>query len=428
MLLHWRSFDKSFWLSFGFLVLIVFSAILWAQSRRGLFPFSGHNQHLRSLQFGAQNKYIAEAILRGEGYSNPFYEKTGPTAWMAPVMTFQVALVFWLSEPTPSAALPLMSAIQAMECLFFAIVTFRLACSMASPVVSVASVGVFLLAYREHLLLTTNDSMVTVPAMAIALGTLFRVSDRWGTLDSFLRGMAGGLVWLCSPATGMAWTVTMVFWRRQFQRSLIATMVGAVLTLSPWLIYCYRSLGHIVPVKSNAGFELWQSQVVDDDGLLDRATMTRHPNRIGGAPHRERIREIGEVEFCREKMWQAIDVIKGEPFDYLSRVARRASAAFFVPSRQDSVSSNQSSVRYPIAALRLAVLGSVVLALVFVSHRWSEPFHIACWLWLLALLPYVLTSLLERYVAATIPAQVLILCEGCNIVVERFRSLGGGTA
>ncbi len=422
----WHRSLKSTWGSACLLLLVAFSAVLWAQSQRALFPFSGDNQHLRSLQFGAQSRNIAQAILRGEGYSNPFDEPTGPTAWMAPVMTYQVLLVFWLSEPMPSAALPLMSAFQAMECLFFVFVTFRLACEMTSPPVAAASVGVFLLAYREHLLLTTNDTMVAVPAMTIALGTLHQVSNRWSYPSSFLRGVAGGFVWLCSPAIGFAWTMTLLWWRGRSWRSLIATMIGAILTVSPWLIHCHRSLGHIVPIKSNAGFELWQSQVVDDDGLLDGATMTRHPNRIGGAVHRARIREIGEVAFCREKMWQAIDAIKDQPLDYLSRVARRALAALVIPSRQDSVSSNGPSVRYPIAALRLAVLGSFVLSLMVVSYHLSKLFQVACWLWLLTLLPYVLTSVLERYVAMTIPAQVLILCEGCNIVVERFQLFRNG--
>src|SRR5713226_924382 len=39
---------------------------------------------------------IAEHIVLGQGFSSPFYQDTGPTAWVAPVYPYLAALVFRL--------------------------------------------------------------------------------------------------------------------------------------------------------------------------------------------------------------------------------------------------------------------------------------------------------------------------------------------
>jgi 4-amino-4-deoxy-L-arabinose transferase-like glycosyltransferase len=46
------------------------------------------------LPFGAEICSIAEHIVRGQGFSSPFIQDTGPTAWIAPVYPYLCALVF----------------------------------------------------------------------------------------------------------------------------------------------------------------------------------------------------------------------------------------------------------------------------------------------------------------------------------------------
>src|SRR5882724_2902846 len=48
------------------------------------------------LPFGAEVCSIAEHIVLGKGFSSPFYQDTGPTAWIAPVYPYMCALVFRL--------------------------------------------------------------------------------------------------------------------------------------------------------------------------------------------------------------------------------------------------------------------------------------------------------------------------------------------
>jgi len=46
------------------------------------------------LPFGAEVCSIAEHIVLGKGFSSPFYQDTGPTAWIAPVYPYLAAVVF----------------------------------------------------------------------------------------------------------------------------------------------------------------------------------------------------------------------------------------------------------------------------------------------------------------------------------------------
>jgi hypothetical protein len=44
--------------------------------------------------FGWETGRVARSIALGEGFANPLFEKTGPTAWMTPVYPYIVAGVF----------------------------------------------------------------------------------------------------------------------------------------------------------------------------------------------------------------------------------------------------------------------------------------------------------------------------------------------
>jgi hypothetical protein len=49
-----------------------------------------------NIPFGEEICSIADHIVRGQGFSSPFHQDTGPTAWVAPVYPYLVALVFRL--------------------------------------------------------------------------------------------------------------------------------------------------------------------------------------------------------------------------------------------------------------------------------------------------------------------------------------------
>jgi len=73
-------FLSGFILRFGF--------VLWKKTYVGTPP--------GNLPFGVEVCSIAAHIARGEGFSSPFYQDTGPTAWIAPLYPYFVSFVFRL--------------------------------------------------------------------------------------------------------------------------------------------------------------------------------------------------------------------------------------------------------------------------------------------------------------------------------------------
>ena len=55
-----------------------------------------HNAHL-----GAEYYFIAEALVAGKGFSDPFQVDSGPTAWMPPLYTFLLAVLIFIFKLKP---------------------------------------------------------------------------------------------------------------------------------------------------------------------------------------------------------------------------------------------------------------------------------------------------------------------------------------
>jgi 4-amino-4-deoxy-L-arabinose transferase-like glycosyltransferase len=75
-------------LLFAFGFLLRFGFVLWKKTYVG----SVHSNN----PFGVEICSIASHIVQGKGFSSPFIADTGPTAWVAPVYPYFVALVFRL--------------------------------------------------------------------------------------------------------------------------------------------------------------------------------------------------------------------------------------------------------------------------------------------------------------------------------------------
>lgn len=68
--------------------ILRFGFVLW---KKTYLPANG-----LMVQLGPEVFSIAKHIALGQGFSSPFYQDTGPTAWIAPVYPYLVALVFRL--------------------------------------------------------------------------------------------------------------------------------------------------------------------------------------------------------------------------------------------------------------------------------------------------------------------------------------------
>ena len=69
-------------------------------------------------RFGGEAGRIARSIAQGEGFSNPLFGRTGPTAWLAPVFPYLLAAIFKLfGTYTKASAITIL----ALDCFFSAL-------------------------------------------------------------------------------------------------------------------------------------------------------------------------------------------------------------------------------------------------------------------------------------------------------------------
>ena len=71
---------------------------------------------------GAEYDCIAQAIRAGRGFSDPFHEPTGPTAWMPPVMPYLMAGIYWLNNDDRQSVIEWMVAMQGISSLLTAMI------------------------------------------------------------------------------------------------------------------------------------------------------------------------------------------------------------------------------------------------------------------------------------------------------------------
>src|ERR1700677_3022905 len=88
-----------------FVVAVVFAASAYAnlsflvtdsRDYRHFPPFEPHTNLNMNDHLGGENWNVAQALVAGEGFSNPFHEKTGPTAWTPPIFPMILAALLWL--------------------------------------------------------------------------------------------------------------------------------------------------------------------------------------------------------------------------------------------------------------------------------------------------------------------------------------------
>jgi hypothetical protein len=356
---------------------------------------------------------IARAIHRGDGFADPFGDRTGPTAWVAPVYPTLLAGLLWLGDGNRD------------------VVTVGLIC-LHVPVLIGTSLLVVALGWH-----TSRFRGAAIAAAVFFLGTLYHfrywfeyVDDPWLvmlTLDVLLAGfcwlrplehrtraaawgIAGGLCALTNPIVGFAWGVgsLLLAMRQRAWRTFAVAVLCASATLAPWTVRNYLVFGRLLPVKSNLAFELYQSQCLQRDGLL--RNFHSHPAG-GGGPEGRVYRRLGEMAFMDRKWEQYWEAVRDHPIGSLNRIASRALGAtlWYAPFdwREDPARSWllwTKRLTHPLPFLAL-----VFLVFTSIYQPLSLPQRTVIAVYLLYLLPYVISSYYERYAAPLLAVKVLLV-------------------
>src|SRR5437762_4385600 len=75
-------------------------------------PFKPNVDLNRNWELGGEYYQIAKALAAGEGFSSPFKEPTGPTAWMPPLLPALLAGLLWACDGNRDAVMAVVVFLQ----------------------------------------------------------------------------------------------------------------------------------------------------------------------------------------------------------------------------------------------------------------------------------------------------------------------------
>jgi hypothetical protein len=388
-------------------------------------PFKAHVNANSNTHLGAEYFNIARSSLAGDGFAHPFDRPTGPTAWQGPVLPVILAGLLWVCDGSRAGVTGAVVLLQDLALIGTGLLVVALA-RQTTKLAPWFVAALFVLGLLGHFHLCfqhTEDYWLGLVLIDLLIAGLCR---RWpgpGMRAVVLWGVFGGLCALTTPILGFTWGLCSLLAscrRRTWFRFAAATLVAGF-TLAPWTVRNYLVFGRFIPVKSNAAYELYQSQCLQREGLLQVATFRFHPYT---AAHQERKEydALGEVAFLDRKQEQFQRAVAANPQDFVRRVADRLVGATlwyepfqWVPQGSRAWSIWLSRCLHPLPFLALLIL--------LCTNR-GAGLHKAQWVviavYLLYLLPYVGLSYYERYTMPLLAANLLLVIWG----VDRLWSSG----
>lgn len=381
------------------------------------FPPFKPNHHAADgvRQLGAEYFNIARSLTQGKGFADPFAHGTGATAWMPPILCVIEAGMLWVCDGNRDAVAAIVVCLQVAVLISTGVLVLSLtrqtACGVAPGVVAAVFL-IFLLGDFRSWFQSTYDAWLVLLAMDLLLAGFCWFAPLECCAKAAAWGCLGGIVAQINPIVGLVWCVgTMgVAYRLRAWSRLSCAVLLLALTLAPWTIRNYLVFGRWLPVKSNLAYELYQSQCLQPDGLLQDATFLLHPY---GAISREgrAYRALGEMAFLDRKAVEFWQVVAADPMDFVKRVGSRFMGAtlWYVPLDRHDEAQRPWLVCCQRVVHPLPFLGLLVLAASSFSWRLHACQRVVIGVYALYLLPYVVISYYERYALPLLGVKALLV-------------------
>ena len=347
----------------------------WNQERKmradllGLVPFLNETGN------------IAYSLAAGHGFSSPYWQETGPTAWLTPVYPALVAVVF------------LVFGIHTAHS-FFAIVLLNILFSAAACVpifylgkraggLGVASGAAWLWAIFPNAVIIPYEWVWDTSLAALLMATIL-----WATIEladsQSVRNWCGyGLLWgfalMTNPSLGsmlpvlLSWAAYRAYRRGELRLSRPALACGiVVLCCVPWTVRNYLAFHRFIPLRSNFAFELWLG---NNEQFDEQSQVVPAAN-----PERAEIRSyihMGETAFMQDKWSKAVSFMRAHPRLEITLFARRFVATWTGAENpiEGFRDADSPLVRLVLISNTLAAIGALcgILALVRSRNVYAFP-------------------------------------------------------
>jgi 4-amino-4-deoxy-L-arabinose transferase-like glycosyltransferase len=263
----------------------------------------------------------------GEGFSNPLFGQTGPTAWLSPVFPYLLAGIFKVfgiySKASALVALSLDSLFSALTCIaVFLIARMHFGertAFWAGWAWAFFPYGIYFSADFIWATALTTLLMSLVFLAALRLESSSRISDwvLFGALSGF-GALTDPVVLSVAPFLG-AW-----MWYRRYQQKArwfapgIAAVLAVVIVTAPWMVRNYRIFHKIVPFRSCLGLEVYFGNNQDS---WHWGPPGYHPS--DNEEEWKEYQQLGEIAYVSKKLDQGLDFIDHHRGLYVWMTARR---------------------------------------------------------------------------------------------------------
>jgi 4-amino-4-deoxy-L-arabinose transferase-like glycosyltransferase len=268
----------------------------------------------QDFDFGFEMGRIGRSLAQDQGFSNPFNETTGPTAWEPPLYPFLIAGVFRVFGVYSSSSAIFLLGINSVFSALTCIPVFLIAKRCFDETVAVWTSWIWVLLPSVIFWCTRWVWETSLAALLMAM--IFWLALEIEGKDGLKPWLQFGLLWGVAAMTNTAllsflpvsglWT-----WYRRAKlgkRSLGGVVLASAIfvgCITPWLVRNHRIFGQFVFIRSNFGAELRLGNGPGADGTwMDYL----HPTK--SIFEMRRYRELGELAYVAERKREAMAYIR----------------------------------------------------------------------------------------------------------------------
>ncbi len=360
-------------------------------------PFQSGVDRNMNHHLGAEYLSIAQSIVKGRGFSDPFQAESGPTAWMPPILCWIEAFFLWIFDGDLEMVMLAMIVLQNLSLIATCWMIFTLLGQVSRLWIAGILVLQLIMQFR-YAFQMTHDCGFLMLIMTGLISGLCLGNPFGSTKRASLWGLFGGLACLSSPVIGFLWVVLSFiksFGRWYYFFLSIAIMA---LVLTPWTVRNYLVFGKFIPVKSNLAYELYQTQCLQSGGILQTSLFVTHPWANNNQARRDYVL-LGETEFLRQKKNLFLEALYKDPLNYLKRVFERFLGVTLVYQPDNYFLEQKhpfefffSYLIYTIPFLAWCFMGAKL-----VQSGLSPTETVIFWAYPFYFLPYIAISYYSRY-------------------------------
>jgi 4-amino-4-deoxy-L-arabinose transferase-like glycosyltransferase len=256
--------------------------------------------------FGWEMGRVARSIALGQGFSNPYGDSTGPTAWEPPVYPYLMAGVFKVFGVYSDASAWVLLTINSLFAALTCIPIFFIARRVLGESLALCSAWIWaLLPYEMYWSIHWAWDTTLSPLLLAGIFLVSLKLEEWeGWKGWIIFGVLWGVTGLSNPSmlSFLPFCGLWIWYRRH--RGRLGSLAGVAmaslvffLCLSPWLVRNYQTFGRFVFIRDDFGLQVRLGNGPNADGML-MAYLQPNLNVLEFDTFR-RMGELGYAERCK---------------------------------------------------------------------------------------------------------------------------------